>query len=116
MIYAEYLTQDFYMLQRDKYIRYTVTTKYEASLVLEVMAKDPKEAAKLAGVVLMHFGQLRSYGEGTKPAVVEVLSQGLHVKFNLWSAKKNISERNLTFIVTEVIFVRKVSKIRELDK
>ncbi|CAB3990761.1 DNA helicase [Paramuricea clavata] len=63
--------------KQDKYIRYTVTTKYEACLVFEVIAKDTKEAAKLAGVVLMHFGQLKSYGEGTKPSIVENLSLDL---------------------------------------
>jgi hypothetical protein len=49
------------------------------------MATDIKEATKLAGVVLMHFGQIKSYGEGTKPSIVEVLSQDLHDKFNLWT-------------------------------
>ena len=75
-----------------------------------MVAKDPKESAKLAGVVLMHFGQLRTYGEGTRAAIVEVNSEGLCVKFNLWSSTKNIGGRNIRTVVAESIFVRRVSE------
>ena len=77
---------------------------------MDVMAKEPKEAAKLSGVVLMHFGQIRPYGSGTMQTVVEVNTQGLSVKFNIWSSKKKFDTRIITVIVAEAFFVRRVSR------
>ncbi len=77
---------------------------------MDVMAKEPKEAAKQSGVVLMHFGQIRPYGSGTMQTVVEVNTQGLSVKFNIWSSKKKFDTIIITVIVAEAFFVRRVSR------
>lgn len=47
--------------KNDSYVRYIVSTSYEVCHDFYIGAKDAKEAAKLAGMVLMHFGYLKSY-------------------------------------------------------
>ena len=81
-----------------------VSCSYAGCAVLEIMAKDPKECAKLAGIILMHFGQLKAYGEG-KPEVIEVNKCGLCVHFNVWHSKRIINERQITAIIAEAFFV-----------
>ena len=62
------------------------------------------------GVILMHFGQLRAYGQG-KPAVIKVNKPGLCAHFKAWHSKKNVRERQITVIITGAIFVKRVSKM-----
>ena len=75
-----------------------------------MLAQDPVECAKLVGIILMHFGQLRAYGQG-KPAVIKVDKAGLCVNFNAWYSRRNVSERQITAIITEAIFVKRVSNM-----
>ena len=82
----------------------------DACAVLEVLARDPVECAKLVGIILMHFGQLRAYGQGN-PAVIQVDKAGLCVNFNAWNSKRNVHERQITAIITEAIFVKRVSNM-----
>ena len=75
------------------------------------MAKCPKECAKLVGMLLMHYGQLRSYSEGAKPEILEVTKPGLCVKFNAWYSKRNVGENLITTVVAEAIFVKRVRSV-----
>lgn len=61
--------------------------------------------------MLMHFGQLRAYGDGAKPEVIEVNKPGLSVLFNAWFSKRIISGRSITVVVTEAILVKRVGVI-----
>lgn len=77
----------FFNINTQGYQRFTVTTNYVGCAVLKMLAKDPMECAKLVGVILMHFGQLRAYGQG-KPAVIKVNKPGLCAHFNAWHSKR----------------------------
>ena len=90
--------------------RCTFTTNCAGCAVLKMLAKDPMECVKLVGVMLMHFAQLRAYGQG-KPAVIKVNKPGLCAHFNAWHSKENVRERQITVIITEAIFVKRVSKM-----
>ncbi|KAJ7376891.1 hypothetical protein OS493_031770 [Desmophyllum pertusum] len=51
--------------------------------------------------------QLRPYGDGAKPEVIEVNKPGLSVHFNAWFSKRIISGRSITVVVTEAILVKR---------
>jgi len=70
--------------------------------------KDATECALLAGVVLMHFGQLPAYSDGARPELIVVNQPGLSVHFNAWFSQRIVSDRSITTIVTEVILVKRV--------
>ena len=92
------------------YERYTVSTNYAGCSLLDISSKDPTECAKFAGVILMHFGQLRAYGEGN-PEVVEVNKRGLCVRFNAWHSKRIVNERPIPVVIAEAIFVKRVGNL-----
>lgn len=100
-------------MQSSDYDRFRVTTQYEGCVGLELLSKDPKECAKVVGMLLMHYGQLRPYSEGSKPEIIEVSKQGLCAKFNVWYSKKNVGGKLLKTIVAEAFFVKKVSYMLE---
>ena len=75
---------------------------------MELAGKDVRECAKLAGIMLMHFGELRAYSDGARPEVIEVGQPGLSVHFNAWFSQKSIESRTITTIVAEAIFVKRV--------
>ncbi|CAB4003286.1 Hypothetical predicted protein [Paramuricea clavata] len=79
-------------LQSNDYERFSISTPYEACLAIDLVAECPKECAKLVGMLLMHYGQLRTYSEGAKPEILEVTKPGLCVKFNTWYSKRNVRE------------------------
>ena len=54
--------------------------------------KDAREYAKLAGVMLMHFGQLRVYSDGARSELIEVNQPGLSVHFNAWFSQRIFGE------------------------
>ncbi|CAB4010934.1 ATP-dependent DNA helicase Q-like 3 isoform X1 [Paramuricea clavata] len=58
--------------QSNDYERFSISTRYEACLAIDLVAKCPQECAKLVGMLLMHYGQLRSYSEGAKPEILEL--------------------------------------------
>ena len=91
-----------------EYERFIISTRYEGCRVLELAGKDARECAKLAGVMLMHFGQLRAYSDGARPELIEVNQPGLSVHFNAWFSPKIVSDRSITTIVTEAILVKRV--------
>ena len=70
--------------------------------------KDAKECAKLAGLMLMHFGQLRAYSDGSRPELIEVNKPGLSVHFNAWFFHSNVFDQFITTVVTEAILVKRV--------
>ena len=80
-----------FFINAQGYERFTVTSRP----VLEIKSKSSMECAKLAGMILTHFGQLRAYGEGN-PEVIEVSKSGLCVRFNVWHSKRIVSERQIT--------------------
>ena len=94
--------------RNDSCERFIVATVYEGCRVLEVVAKDARECAKLVGVMLMHYGQLKAYGEGAQPVVIEVNKPGLFVHFNAWHLKVTVSGQSITRIVAEAVFVKRV--------
>ena len=104
----------FFNINTQGYERFKATTDYAGCAVLEVLARDPVECAKLVGIILMHFGQLRAYGQGN-PAVIQVDKAGLCVNFNAWNSKRNVHERQITAIITEAIFVKRVSNMLILN-
>ena len=110
IIFIFLISVSFFNINTRGYPRFTVTTNYAGCAVLKMLAKDPMECAKLVGVILMHFGQLRAYGQG-KPAVIKVNKPGLCAHFNAWHSKKNVRERQITVIITGAIFVKRVSKM-----
>ena len=79
----------FFNINTQGYQRFTVTTNYAGCAVLKMLAKDPMECAKLVGVILMHFGQLRAYGQG-KPDVIKVNKPGLCAHFSTISLVSEI--------------------------
>ena len=105
-----YISVFFFDINTQGYQRFT--TNYAGCAALEMLGKDHKECAKLVGVILMHFGQLRAYGQG-KPAQIEVNNPGLCVHFNAWHSKKNFHKREITAIITEAIFVKRVRNMLE---
>lgn len=91
------------LINTQGYERFTVTSSYAGCAVLEIMSKDPMECGKLAGVILMHFGQLRAYGKGN-PEVIEMNKRGLCVRFNIWHSKRIVGERQIPVVITEAFF------------
>ena len=87
-----------FFINAQGYERFTVTSNYAGCPLLKIKSKSPMECAKLAGMILMHFGQLRAYGEGN-PEVIEVSKCGLCVRFNVWHSKRIVSERQITVLV-----------------
>lgn len=100
----------FFYIFTQGYERYTLSTNFAGCSFLEITSKDPTECAKFAGVILMHFGQLRAYGEGN-PEVIEVNKRGLCVRFNVWHSKRIVSERRIPIVITEAIFVKRVGNL-----
>ena len=76
-------------------------TVFDGCRVLQLVAKDPKECVKLVRFILMYYGQLKAYGDGAKPVVIEVNKPGLSVHFNTWYSKRTVSGRTITAVVTE---------------
>ena len=77
-----------------------VSTNYVGCALLEIVSKDPAECAKVAGITLLHFGQLRGYGKGN-PKVIKVNKRGLCVHFNVWHSKRIVHERQIPVVITE---------------
>jgi len=55
--------------------------------------KNAKECAKLGGLMLIHFGQLRAYSNGARPELIEMNKPGLSVDFNAWFAQLHASDQ-----------------------
>jgi len=70
--------------------------------------KDARQCAKLAGVMLMHFGQLPACSDGARPELMVVNQPGVSVHFNAWFSQRIVSDRSITTIVTEAILVKRV--------
>ena len=66
--------------------------------------------AKLAGTMLLHYGKLRAYGEGDAE-VVEVKKSCLFIRFDIWHSKRIVSEKPITCVITDAIFVKRVSNL-----
>ena len=56
-----------------------VATAYEGCRVIEIVAKDAWQCVKFVGITLMHYGQLKAYGEGAQHVVIKVNMPGLSV-------------------------------------
>ena len=94
--------------RNDSCKRFTVATAYEGCQVLEIVAKDAQECVKLVGIMLMHYGQLKAYGEVAQPVVIEVNKPGLSVHFNVWHSKVTVSGQSITRTVAQAVFVKRV--------
>lgn len=98
----------FLQSQDNEYVTFTAKTQYEGCLILELVTKDAKECAKLAGMMLMHYGYLRRYDEGAKPEIIEVSKPGLCVQFNVWFSTRTEGGNRINVVVTEAVFVKRV--------
>ncbi|CAB4011970.1 Hypothetical predicted protein [Paramuricea clavata] len=61
----------------EPYIGYNVFTKHGDCHNLYVAAKDAKEAAKLVGMVLLHFGYVKPYSKGYRGEPIDVKGENI---------------------------------------
>ena len=71
-------------------------------------AKDAKEAAKLVGMVLLHFGYLKPYSKGNRGEAIDVKGGNITASFNVWFSTKTESGKDMTVVIAEATFVKKV--------
>ena len=67
-----------------------------------------RDCVKFVGIMLMHYGQLKAYGEGSQPVVIEVNKPGPFDHFNTWHSKVTVSGQSITRIVAEAVFFKRV--------